>query len=184
MGISDQQDLYVIGEGDGSGVVKIGKSVDPQKRLSGLQTGNPRRLRVLHVEPEAGHLEEQLHERFAEIRIGGEWFDFGHDDPLVLVQKAVKDLTLLIYTEADLDRALVEAKRLASKELEGALRERDRQWVQFQELADYTRRAVNAHAAEIAPEVFENGYITGSTEKEIDASIARAIELTIKGARA
>lgn len=40
--------VYVIGEQD-DGPVKIGVSKDPIARLRGMQTGNPRRLRIEHV---------------------------------------------------------------------------------------------------------------------------------------
>ena len=87
-----KQHLYVIGEGDGCAVVKIGKSLDPAKRLSELQTGYPRKLRVLYVELEAGSIERWLHERFADYRQEGEWFQFAEDtDPVAQVREAVRE---------------------------------------------------------------------------------------------
>lgn len=54
--------------------IKIGKTDDVQKRLSGLQTGTPHTLKLLATMP-GGHDEERmLHQRFAGIRARGEWF--------------------------------------------------------------------------------------------------------------
>jgi hypothetical protein len=87
--VTAHKHLYIIGEGDGCAVVKIGKSLDPLKRLAELQTGYPRKLRLLYVEPEAGHLERWLHDCFAEYRQEGEWFDFGDKDPVAEVRERI-----------------------------------------------------------------------------------------------
>lgn len=83
-------DLYVIGEANGCGVVKIGRAVKPRKRLGDLQVGNPRLLRILHVEEGAGDLEQLVHGRVHGKRLQGEWFDFGDRDPVAEVQRAVE----------------------------------------------------------------------------------------------
>jgi Meiotically up-regulated gene 113 len=80
--------LYVIGEG-GTRLVKIGRSVNPHYRVKFLQGGNPRLLRVLHVVPEAGPYELRLHREFAARQLGHEWFDFGDEDPVVAVLRAL-----------------------------------------------------------------------------------------------
>jgi hypothetical protein len=53
--------VYFIGESD-DGSLKIGTSKDPISRLRGMQTGNPRRLRIEHVLVGSSHLEKLLHE--------------------------------------------------------------------------------------------------------------------------
>jgi len=142
--LQDQKDsdLYVIGEGGNSRVVKIGKSNNVKSRLATLQTGSPTRLQILHVEPGAGHLETSVHDRFAGIRLSGEWFNFGPgEDPVALVVEAVKDLTPpVIYTQGDLDRAIAEARKQAKEETlaeagarirqerDRVTRERDQHW--------------------------------------------------------
>ncbi len=84
--------LYVIGEGDGSGIVKIGRSRNPASRLGEIQVGNPRRVQILLVIPEAGRHENALHGKFSSRHLGGEWFDLGEDDPIGRVQRALDEI--------------------------------------------------------------------------------------------
>lgn len=79
--------LYVIGEGEGCPIVKIGRAASPEKRLGNLQTGNPRRLFLLHVEPGAGPLERKVHAWLDGCRLEGEWFDLGGREPVAEVQR-------------------------------------------------------------------------------------------------
>lgn len=57
-----------------SGRVKIGIAANPVRRLAELQTGSPEPLRILGVIPGGARLESQLHARFADDRLHGEWF--------------------------------------------------------------------------------------------------------------
>jgi hypothetical protein len=57
------------------GPIKIGLAVDPRNRLSGLQIGSPVRLRMLAIAEGGAEYEAELHKRFAEWRLHGEWFD-------------------------------------------------------------------------------------------------------------
>lgn len=84
--------LYVIG-GDGLPHVKIGTSINPQKRLRQLQPGSPIRLTVLWTTPGDSTLERQVHARFDAYRSYGEWFDLTPlGDPPTAVQEAVRAL--------------------------------------------------------------------------------------------
>jgi hypothetical protein len=65
--------IYFIQHGE-SGPVKIGLSNAPTRRVSELQTGNPRALVLRHVIPGDRDVESGLHERFKPARIRGEWF--------------------------------------------------------------------------------------------------------------
>lgn len=58
----------------GAGPIKIGFTTDIKRRLPGLQTSTPKRLRVLAVMPGRIGLERAMHQRFQEHRIAGEWF--------------------------------------------------------------------------------------------------------------
>ena len=62
---------FIAGE---TGPVKIGVAVDPQKRLSGLQTSHPIPLAILAVTPGSVQVEREYHQRFAAHRVRGEWF--------------------------------------------------------------------------------------------------------------
>lgn len=69
--------LYIIENCD-NGLVKIGYSLDPQRRCAGLQTGSSAELRVAHtVEVAADRaqlLERKLHLEMGYARVRGEWF--------------------------------------------------------------------------------------------------------------
>lgn len=58
----------------GGGLVKIGSSRNPEGRLQRMQTGSPVLLRLVGLMPGGTPAELELHERFAEHRVRGEWF--------------------------------------------------------------------------------------------------------------
>jgi hypothetical protein len=70
----DDADGYVYWIGSDDGDVKIGWALDPEKRLSELQTGNPCKLRVLAVVRGSKRDERALHAKLKEFRGLGEWF--------------------------------------------------------------------------------------------------------------
>jgi hypothetical protein len=68
--------VYFIAESPWTGRVKIGKTVDINKRLAQLQTGNANKL-VIYSQintKNSSELETQLHKELAEYRLVGEWF--------------------------------------------------------------------------------------------------------------
>lgn len=67
------------------GPIKIGTGTDPQRRLTQLQTGHPAQLQILAIVKGGVKLERELHDRFASVRIHGEWFE-PCDDLLGLVE--------------------------------------------------------------------------------------------------
>ncbi|OMB79275.1 hypothetical protein A5743_14320 [Mycolicibacterium conceptionense] len=69
---SSRRRVYFIT--DGSGHVKIGSARDVRVRLEELQIGNPAELTVLADQPGGLPRERELHRRFAEHRVRGEWF--------------------------------------------------------------------------------------------------------------
>lgn len=78
-GITDYQKnediyfIYFIGMLDDS-IIKIGLSNDPQKRLNALQTANPYELRLILTFRGDESKESELHEKYTEYSIRGEWF--------------------------------------------------------------------------------------------------------------
>ena len=59
----------------GSHEVKIGFTLgEPMARLRKLRTGNPRHLKLLATIPGGSAEERALHDRFAALRVRGEWF--------------------------------------------------------------------------------------------------------------
>lgn len=54
--------------------IKIGTSNDPNKRLKELQTGCPFQLELIHTTK--NYSEKELHEKFKEEKMNGEWFHY------------------------------------------------------------------------------------------------------------
>ena len=67
--------LYII-QSDFTGMIKIGRSKDPQRRLKQLQTGNPNKLKLIASFKGQGWKEKILHENLEKFRKEGEWFDY------------------------------------------------------------------------------------------------------------
>jgi len=68
---------------DGAGAYKIGHTKDLAKRIwDQIQPAYPRKLELIHAieTDEADALEAYWHERFADKRMNGEWFDLTEDD--------------------------------------------------------------------------------------------------------
>jgi hypothetical protein len=76
--------VYVVGPATGS-VVKIGTTIHLTKRVNGIQTGHPLLILARWTCPGNVELETYLHRKYEPIRMQGEWFDFGDDDPVAEV---------------------------------------------------------------------------------------------------
>jgi hypothetical protein len=63
--------VYFIRSGT-DGPIKIGKASDVMRRLSGLQSAHAEELRLLATTRAV--TEDELHQRFAHLRMRGEWF--------------------------------------------------------------------------------------------------------------
>jgi hypothetical protein len=87
--------LYIIGA-SAAGPLKIGIGRDPSRRLRELQTGNPKRLRVLYARTSlsnAASAESLTHQRLRALRILGEWFDVSLPEAISAIE-AVADSTI------------------------------------------------------------------------------------------
>ncbi len=73
-----QQYVYFVQQGE-DGPIKIGLSVDPEKRLSSLQVSTSEPLYLRAATPGDWSVEEGLHQHFAHLHIQGEWFRPGPD---------------------------------------------------------------------------------------------------------
>lgn len=65
--------LYFI-QSEETGHIKIGRSVNPKRRLRSLQTGNQRKLRLIAYFEGMGWREASIHDRLHDWRVKGEWF--------------------------------------------------------------------------------------------------------------
>lgn len=66
--------IYFVQMRSPVGEIKIGLTRDLRARLNALQTGSPYPLRVLAALPGTEAEEHELHTRFADLRLSGEWF--------------------------------------------------------------------------------------------------------------
>jgi hypothetical protein len=69
--------LYII-QSDVTGAFKVGRSKNPKRRLSQLQTGSPYQLKLVCILENRGYQEKLLHQQLDSSgrRCKGEWFDF------------------------------------------------------------------------------------------------------------
>lgn len=76
----DQEHVYAIAHEHG--FVKIGRSKNPQQRLSNHQTSCPYNLWLLASLPvsDSRAVETDLHEMLDEKQVRGEWFELEYDD--------------------------------------------------------------------------------------------------------
>ena len=86
----DKDDLYII-QSDKTGMIKIGRSKDPEKRLKQLQTGNPNKLKLIACFKNEGWREKQIHESLRAYRLKGEWFSYDSvgSIPIYLYEKII-----------------------------------------------------------------------------------------------
>lgn len=80
--------VYLIGCAQNS-LVKIGRSVDVQRRFGDIQRMSPVKLELLWKTEGGWKLESNLHLVFRRRRVHGEWFDFSGCDPVQMAQNAV-----------------------------------------------------------------------------------------------
>lgn len=108
--------VYFMACRDSSGreFVKIGYSGDVQKRIRKLQTGNPFRLQVDHVEPGTRKDERRHQRRFEHLRANtsGEW---------IVACPETSQLSFGWYPyEGDIKGYVENLKEQAKQEIEGA----------------------------------------------------------------
>lgn len=69
-----ESQVYFI-ESETTGLIKIGRSVNPASRFNAIRTMSPDKLALLGSIPESVCSESELHKRFAKHRKHGEWFE-------------------------------------------------------------------------------------------------------------
>lgn len=86
--------VYVIGC-EGSRLVKIGSATDLERRRRSLATMSANPVTVLwqSTKEHGRRTEAKLHEAFRGYRQHGEWFDFGEEDPVALMEVEIKRIT-------------------------------------------------------------------------------------------
>jgi hypothetical protein len=85
---TDKAAGYIYAIEANSGQVKIGMAADPKQRRDGLQTGSPVELTLLVASPaeDPETAEKELHKRYSDERMRGEWFRLKREDIRELVE--------------------------------------------------------------------------------------------------
>jgi hypothetical protein len=95
--------VYFIAQGEG-GPIKIGYTTKKATwRLSELQVASPQPLVLLAVIQGDREVEVELHTRFADLRIRGEWFERG-DALMDFIEDTSSYAVLYEMRQAGLDR--------------------------------------------------------------------------------
>ena len=190
--------IYAIGH-QASGPVKIGTTVNLQRRLSEIQTGHPERLSLLAhviVPKDRYRIEKRMHTMLASFQTTGEWFQIAMDMERLedLVSRARADVAAederrrqeaLAWREAkhrqrerlyketgDRVRALRLAKEMSQDELGRAMGERNGLWVQYIENAFFPPRIEYIAALAKVLEVSAD-YLLGLTDSPTPAARRR-----------
>lgn len=101
-----QTHIYFI-QPEGGGLIKVGRALEPEKRLRELQIGSPVKLVLCRAEPAPGWWETRLHQVFAPWRQHGEWFkahpalaNIGDCIPDQTLEAEPIDLTAVVASES------------------------------------------------------------------------------------
>jgi hypothetical protein len=105
--------IYFIQVGD-DGPVKIGWSMNPQKRLAGLQTAHPEQLHLRGYRRGSVQAERELHETLKDYRVNGEWF-VSHEDVLAQIETEYEDVIDVVAGLEDAAKLLSIATNVALK---------------------------------------------------------------------
>lgn len=120
---SSEDYLYFIKSGI---YVKIGRSINPEKRLKELATGTPETPKLILVVPNKGHMEKSLHRCFKEwkTRERGEWF-FLNDNIQEFIKFLVKEKSKPKKREYPASRGNKRSSRNIRMAIEHEVREKE-----------------------------------------------------------
>ena len=117
--------LYVIASDNG--LIKLGRSQEPDSRLRSLQTATGNMLRLCHtteLRDDCAAIENAAHRLLADKRKAGEWFDVGVDEAIDAVRAAVRHVEYCARIKDDVQRCkgckprrvqLIKARRRVSE---------------------------------------------------------------------
>ncbi len=86
-----------------NGYYKIGVSKHPQKRIQGLQTGNPSPTKLIETyQTEFAHqIERALQRRYAHLQKEGEWFELSIAEEVSFLKECQKIEENIAYLKAN-----------------------------------------------------------------------------------
>ena len=92
------QSLYVMQ--NEFGLIKIGRSINPEQRRCSLESYEKCRITMILVRPGEGHREEEFHIKLADSRIGGEWFEGTEESRIAIARAFAPDMLNWRHTYA------------------------------------------------------------------------------------
>lgn len=117
--------IYVIGPRNRDGMVKIGWSKAPKRRLATLQVAHPEKLSLLATVPGTQAQEKTIHWRCRAARKGGEWFIRSNGvEVLIRDMRDGKPADGLALDAWERDAPTIAARRRRQKEAEAGLIEK------------------------------------------------------------
>lgn len=81
--IDDEPGFVYIIHAKGTNLYKIGLTTNrPRKRMKQMQTSSPHKLAIYAAAhfTHCNHTEEDMHNRFSDKRVNGEWFEFSEEE--------------------------------------------------------------------------------------------------------
>ena len=91
----NKQDIYIFQ--NQFGLVKIGRSIDVEKRRKAVERTDKCSVALVAILPGAGRSEERLHDLLVDFRVTGEWFDGSRGMKEVLEKATKKKIPLWPY---------------------------------------------------------------------------------------
>ena len=107
--------VYFI-EGEGSGLVKIGKTGNVKRRLRALQTSSPVSLNLLMTIEYDDDLESRIHNKLSAHRAHGEWFRISDEVREFMISCRDKGLPWLVSQVGDAPNYWMNSRRGLSEE--------------------------------------------------------------------
>jgi predicted GIY-YIG superfamily endonuclease len=96
--------IYLL-KSEENGYYKIGKSVNPDKRVKTLQTGNPEKISLISKVEISNkfcyRVESALHSQYSYVKKNGEWFNLSLEDELLFESNAKRIENNLLILEKE-----------------------------------------------------------------------------------
>jgi len=83
--------IYILETTEGVNRIKVGKAVDVETRVRGIQSMSPVQLQLIWTEEQynVSIRERQLHRRLRDYHVFGEWFNYSVEVAVILVNYGV-----------------------------------------------------------------------------------------------
>lgn len=86
---------YVYAVQDESGMIKIGRSINPETRINCIRTQSGKNISQVYISPSCTNYEAKeraLHKKFAQYRQSGEWFNVAMCDVVTAIKESFAEI--------------------------------------------------------------------------------------------